>query len=81
MAAFDYGQFDDGTPYTIGECDDPKYKRRGLYWICIGDSHDHTTFIVEEGDTSYVEMKYRGSDKRMWEQIAVRIIQGFADYL
>ena len=72
MAGSEQGTFSDGTPYTVGWCDQDKYK--GKKFVSVGDRWDHTTFIVDPDYATVYAIKSRGSDKQAWRSIAIAVL-------
>ncbi len=69
------GTFEDGTHWTIGWCRDPKYQ--GLMFVSIGDSWNHTTYIVHPHNATISNVKRRGTDKTAWFTVCVAILAWF----
>lgn len=64
----------DGTTVTYGPTKDPRYP--GCWFVSIGESRNHTTYIIEASHDDYVmrEVSSRGSDKDAWRTLAVAIL-------
>lgn len=75
-----------GQEMTCGPTQDPRWRdpsRPDRYWfVSIGSSSDHTTFIVEanpdflenEGMAQIRAIKSRGDDKSTWRMYAVAVL-------
>lgn len=72
MPGEEQGTFSDGTPFTVGSCDQPQY--RGKKYVSIGDRWNHTTFIVDPSNAEIYAIKSRGSDKQAWRSIAIAVL-------
>ena len=68
---------EDGDTITFGPCQNPAYSDLN-YWFVSLDGKDHTTYIVDMwGHGTLVQaIKARGSEKWLWENVAVHITHG-----
>lgn len=76
----------DGTTITFGRTQDPRWKDQRdpdrFWFVSIGSSSNHTTFIVETrpgmlengGEWVVKQIKARGDDKSYWKAYAVAVL-------
>jgi hypothetical protein len=55
---------------TAKPCSDHRYRDKGYYFVAVGETKDHFTFIVDPRTGAIIESSARGSDKETLQVMA-----------